>query len=55
MTDDELAKWEEKKAASAAASNSEAEKKEQAAPATEGTNVTEFPASEQENGQKESA
>ena len=53
MTDDELAKWEERKAA--AASNSEAEKKEQAAPAPESANVTEFPASEQENGQKESA
>ena len=53
MTDEELAEWTKKKAA--AASNSEAEKKEQNAPATEGTNVTEFPTSEQENSQKESA
>lgn len=54
MTDDELAKWEEKKAV-AATDNSEPEKKEQNAPATEGTNVTEFPTSDQENNQKESA
>lgn len=54
MTDEELAKWKEKKAA-AAASNSEAEKKEQNAPATESANVIEFSASEQENSQKESA
>ena len=53
MTDEELAEWTKKKAA--AASNSEAGKKEQDAPATDGTNVTEFPASEQENSQKESA
>lgn len=53
MTDKELAEWTKKKAA--AASNSETEKKEQDASATESANVTEFPASEQENSQKESA
>jgi len=53
MTDKELAEWTKKKAA--ATSTSETEKKEQDAPAPESANVTEFPASEQENSQKESA
>ena len=49
MTDEELAKWKEKKAAAA---NTEAAKMEQDSPAPEGTNVMEFPASEQEKSKK---
>ncbi len=55
MDEEKMSKFFERKAAAAAASNSEAEKKEQTTPATEGTNVTEFPASEQENSEKKLA